>query len=452
MNPIPTLATAAEQIQGQYTGDDIPYFGVSTDTRTLQPGELYIALEGPTYNGHAYITQAAQAGAAGAIVSQAQDHYLPQIIVPNTRQALGALAAAWRAQTAATWIGITGSNGKTTLKTMVANILAQQHQVLATQGNFNNDIGLPQTLLRWQGEPYAVIEMGANHPGEIANLTQITQPQIAVLNNAGRAHLAGFGSLAGVAQAKAEIIQGLQPEGTFIYNADDAYAGLWKELAAQHPIHTCTFGIQQTADIRSTHYHNTWQADGFAATFDVQTAHQTLEISLQLAGEHNRLNALAAIAVAETLAIPATDIQAGLATMQPVPGRLKPQRSRTGAWIIDDSYNANADSVQAALQVLQTAPGRRTLVLGDMTETGQNSIAMHTEIGETAKQLGIERLYSVGEHSQYASEAFQGDTQHRADPEQMADLLRKNLQANDSLLIKGSRTARMEHIVQQLIT
>ncbi len=451
MNPIPTLATAAEQIQGHYTGDDIPYIGVSTDTRTLQPGELYIALKGPTYNGHAYITQAAQAGAAGAIVSQAQNNYLPQIVVPNTRQALGALATAWRAQTTATWIGVTGSNGKTTLKEMIASILAQQHHVLATQGNLNNDIGLPQTLLRWQGEPYAVIEMGANHPGEIANLTQITQPEIAVLNNAGRAHLAGFGSLAGVAQAKAEIIQGLQPEGIFIYNADDAYAGLWQKLAAQHPIRTCTFGVQQAADIHSTHYQNTWGVDGFAATFDVQTAHQTLQISLQLAGVHNRLNALAAIAVTETLAIPAEDIQAGLAAMQPVPGRLKPQRSRTGAWIIDDSYNANADSVQAAIQVLQTAPGRRTLILGDMTETGPDSIAMHTEIGETAKRLGIERLYSVGEQSRYASEAFQGDTQHTAEPEQMTNLLRESLQANDSLLIKGSRTARMEQIVQQLI-
>lgn len=446
-----TLATAAAQTQGRYTGTAIPYNGISIDTRTLQPGELYIAIQGPTHNGHDYLPQAEQAGAVGAIVSQPHTSNLPQITVPDTRRALGMLAAAQRAEAIAThWIGITGSNGKTTLKAMITSILAQRHAVHATPGNLNNDIGLPLTILSWQGESYAVIEMGANHPGEIAQLTQIARPHIAVLNNAGRAHLEGFGSIAGVAQAKAEIIHGIQPGGTFVYNADDHYAELWQTLAAAHQINTCTFGVEQTADVRSTHYHNTWQADGYIATFEVQTAHQHIDIQLPLAGAHNQQNAMAAIAVAETIGIPTDDIQAGLAAMRPVPGRLNPQHHPTGAWIIDDSYNANVDSVQAALQVLESAPGRRTLVLGDMAETGPDGIAMHTEIGQTANRMGIERLYSVGEQSRYASEAFYGKTQHFTGLAQLIDTLSHTMSANDSLLIKGSRAAGMEQVVHAL--
>ena len=452
---MPTLATAATQVQGKYPGAAIPYNGISINSRTLQPGDLYIAIHGPTHNGHDYLPQAQQAGAVGAIVSQPQPNSLPQIIVPDTRCALGKLAAAKRTTSNATvthWIGITGSNGKTTLKAMISSILGQQHRVHATPGNLNNDIGLPLTILGWQDEPYAVIEMGANHPGEIAYLTQITRPHIAVLNNAGRAHLEGFGSIAGVAQSKAEIIHGIQPGGVFIYNADDTYADLWHTLAAAHQINTMTFGVEQTADIYSTQYHNTWQTDGYAATFNVHTAQQHIDIQLPLAGTHNRKNALAAIAVAETLGISTHDIQAGLAAMRPEPGRLNTARNPDGAWIIDDSYNANADSVQAALQVLHTAPGRRTLVLGDMTETGPEGSAMHAEIGQMANQLGIERLYSVGEQSRHASAGFQRETQHFSDLAQLIETLRADISANDSLLIKGSRSSGMEQIVHALQT
>ena len=444
-----TLQTAATHTQGQRHGADRPYRGVSIDTRTLQPGQLYIALPGPNYDGHDYLAQAAAAGAVGAMVQRRLPHALPQIVVSDTRRALGQLAAAWRNQAQkTTWIGITGSNGKTTVKEMLTHILSQRHAVLATQGNLNNDIGLPLTLLRWQGEPYAVIEMGANHPGEIGYLSQIARPQIAVLNNAGRAHLAGFGSVQGVAQAKIEIIQGLTPEGTFIYNADDTYAPFWQTRAAQH--RTRTFGLRQPANVRAQDYHIVWQADGFAATFNVYGAQPAYPVQLQLAGQHNQMNALAAIAVAEALGIPVADIQAGLAALPPVPGRLKPYRVANG-WVIDDSYNANADSVQAALQVLQQAPGHRTLVLGDLAETGDAETAHYTEIGQQARHDGIECLLSCGQPSQQASTAFGQGGQHFTDQNALIQHLRTTQPAEGSILIKGSRSAHMEQVVQQLI-
>ncbi len=451
MQLIPTtLRRVAQDTQGELQGADAPYRGISTDTRSLQPGQLYIALQGPNHDGHHYLAQAAQAGAAGAIVSQIQDSPLPQVVVADTRIALGQLAAAWRQQASDThWIGITGSNGKTTLKEMLASILAQRHPVLATQGNLNNDIGLPLTLLRWAGEPYAVLEMGANHAGEIGYLSQIARPQVAVLNNAGRAHLAGFGSVAGVAQAKAEIIQGLTPGGTFIYNADDAYADLWQSLADAQQIATCTFGITETADVRGLNYQIDWHTTGYHAAFQVQTARQTYAITLQLAGEHNRQNALAAIAIAEQLGLPAADIIAGLAALSPVAGRLSPHRSQQDGWIIDDSYNANADSVRAALQVLSQAPGRRTLILGDLAETGPEGTNHYTELGQTAQQLGIERLLSCGTDSQQASTTH--GSPHFATQAALLDYLHQTAQPGDSILIKGSRSAQMEHIVQQLI-
>lgn len=450
MPPIATsLHSAARDTQGELQGADTPYRGVSTDTRSLQPGQLYIALPGPNHDGHNYLAQAAQSGAAGAIVSQVQTNPLPQIVVPDTRIALGRLAAAWRQQAGNThWIGITGSNGKTTLRAMIASILAQQYPVLATQGNLNNEIGLPLTLLRWAGEPYAVLEMGANHAGEIGYLSRIAQPQIAVLNNAGRAHLAGFGSVAGVARAKAEIIQGLTRDGVFIYNADDAYANLWQSLADEQNITCNTFGTTDTAGVRSHNYQIDWHETGYRATFQVHTVRRTYAITQQLAGEHNRQNALAAIAVAEQLDIPAADISTGLAALPPVPGRLSPHRTAQGGWIIDDSYNANADSVQAALQVLSQAPGRRTLVLGDLAETGPDGTAHYTELGQTSRQLGIERLLSCGTASRQASTTH--GSPHFATRAGLLAYLHQTAQAGESVLIKGSRSAHMDQVVQQL--
>ncbi len=450
MPPIATsLHGATRDTQGELQGADAPYRSVSTDTRSLQPGQLYIALQGPDHDGHDYLAQAAQAGAVGAIVRRVQTSPLAQIVVPDTRIALGQLAAAWRERASNThWIGITGSNGKTTLRAMIANILAQQHPVLATQGNLNNDIGLPLTLLRWAGEPYAVLEMGANHAGEISYLSSIAQPQVAVLNNAGRAHLAGFGSVAGVARAKAEIMQGLTRDGVFIYNADDAYASLWQSLADEQHITCNTFGTAETAGVRSHNYQIDWHETGYRATFQVHTVRQTYTITQQLAGEHNRQNALAAIAVAEQLDMSAADIIAGLATLPPVPGRLSPHRTAQGGWIIDDSYNANADSVRAALQVLSQAPGRRTLVLGDLAETGPDGTAHYTELGQTARQLGIERLLSCGTDSRQAS-ATHGSP-HFATRAGLLAYLNQTAQARESVLIKGSRSAHMDQVVQQL--
>ncbi|MCB1801028.1 MAG: UDP-N-acetylmuramoyl-tripeptide--D-alanyl-D-alanine ligase [Gammaproteobacteria bacterium] len=444
------LSELAQMVDGRLHGADCTFDGVSSDTRTLQRGELFVALKGPNFDGHDYLGIAQSRGAAGALVAREGAAGLPEVVVADTLQGLGRLGHGWRMRCAAQVLAITGSNGKTTLKEMIAAILAQRGAVLATRGNLNNDIGVPLTLARLRDEPYAVIEMGANHAGEIDYLSRMARPDVAVLNNAGRAHLEGFGSIEGVARAKAEIINGLQPGGVFVFNADDAFAPLWRELG--HELEQRTFGVANPADVSSPldEYRVVWQEERFDVRFPVRCAQGEIELSLQLAGEHNRMNALAAVAAALAAGAGLSDAQHGLAGLKPVPGRLCPQRGVSGMRLIDDSYNANPDSVIAALRVLVSAPGRRTLVLGDLAELGDDAAGLHRQLGELANESGIERLLTVGSLSAHAGEAFAGEQHHFDSRDALADFLQRDASGDDSVLIKGSRSARMDEVVRRL--
>lgn len=444
------LAEIAEGIGGRLVGEDVSVHSVSTDTRTLEKGDFFVALKGPAFNGHDYLQQAVDREASAAMVSEERAPLLPVVHVEDTRLGLGQLAALWRQRANARVIGITGSNGKTTVKEMLASILAREGSVLATRGNLNNDIGVPLTLTRLQSEDFAVVEMGANSPGEIDYLSKIARPDVAVLNNAGRAHLEGFKDQAGVARAKLEIINGLVDDGVFVFNADDQFAPLWREAATSR---SCiTFGMVQPADVRSSadSARFNWTDSGFSNDFMVQIPGANLEIKLQLAGQHNQMNALAATAAAHALGVPADSIESGLAAVKPVPGRLCSVRGITGCRLLDDSYNANPESVATAVDVLKTAPGRRVLVLGDLGELGETEQSLHAEIGLLAKRAGIDLLFTCGALSAAAAEAFGSGATHTENQDALISKLRAGIAQGDTLLIKGSRTAAMDRVVAAL--
>lgn len=444
------LSEIAQELHGSVVGKDVSVCSVCTDSRSIRQGDMYVALAGLRFDGHDYIEQAYQKGAAASMVSRRMDTALPCIEVSDTRAGLGQLAAIWRQRSTARVVGVTGSNGKTTVKEMLAAILSRRGKTLATAGNFNNDIGMPLTLCRLQDEIYAVIEMGANHPGEIEYLSRIARPDVAVLNNAGRAHLQGFGSVQGVAKAKAEILNGLSAQGVFVYNADDDYAHLWEELSASRQ--TLTFGVEKPAAVSSPResLKLVWNAQGFHSEFAVDTAEGSFQVRLALAGEHNRMNALAAIAAAQALGSGSDDIIAGLASVKPFPGRLCPGKGVSGSWLIDDSYNANPDSVGKALQVLAEAAGRKILVLGDLGELGDKAVALHADLGKSAASYGVDLMFSCGELSEAASRAFGAGAQHFPDQQALIASLQKELQQGDVVLIKGSRAAAMEKTVMAL--
>ncbi|MDE2089152.1 MAG: UDP-N-acetylmuramoyl-tripeptide--D-alanyl-D-alanine ligase, partial [Gammaproteobacteria bacterium] len=333
-----TLSEAARLIEARHIGADAVFTAVSSDTRNLENGDLFVALRGHSFDGHEFIGQARERGACAAVVSRDLPASLPLLLVADTRLALGRLAAGWRARTDIPVVAVTGSNGKTTVKEMTAAILARRGQVLATRGNLNNDIGVPLTLLRLRPEHrHAVIEMGANHPGEIAYLTRLAQPTVALITNAGPAHLEGFGDVAGVARAKGEIYGGLRREGVAVINADDAHAGLWRELTRKHRV--LTFGLNTAADV------TVLQAQDQADTrVRLQTPAGQVDVALPLPGRHNVMNALAATAAALACGAALQDVKQGLESMQPVSGRLQSHAGPHGARNIDDTYNANPAS------------------------------------------------------------------------------------------------------------
>ena len=447
-----SLSESARLINGRLLGDDASFASVSTDSRNLKPGQLFVALSGPNFDGHDYIPQVKQAEAAAAMIQRELDTDLPCLLVKDTLKGLGALASAWRAESSAKVLAVTGSNGKTTVKEMLAAILARKGSVLATEGNLNNEIGLPLTLLRIQDQEFAVVEMGANHPGEIEILTRIAKPDVALITNAGRAHLEGFGSVEGVARAKAEIIQGLGADGTLVFNADDQWAGLWRELAGSRP--TITFGFDSSADVSTSEQElrSEWRADGFYNCFPVRTPQGVLDIELGLAGVHNCRNALAAIAVAGLMGASADEIRAGLKDVKPVAGRLRPVAGGDGVHVIDDSYNANPDSVSAAIDVLAgmgRAAGRRFLVLGELAEVGEGIDLVYKQLGEQAKKSGIDHLYTAGA-AVAAADSFGKGGHGFQNKEQLLEKLKDELRAGDMVLVKGSRAAGMEFVVGAL--
>lgn len=440
-----STAAVAQVLHADLVGGDVTFSRVSTDTRSIERGDLFVALAGPNFDGHDFVSQAQASGAAAVMVSREVATSLPQIIVPDTRQALGEFAAAWRAGFSMPLVAITGSNGKTTVKEMLASILKQQGEVLVTQGNLNNDIGMPLTLLQLEHKHrYAVIEMGANHPAEIAYLTNIARPSVAVITNAGAAHLEGFGSLEGVAQAKGEIYSGLLADGIAVINADDTYSELWRGLAGTH---TClSFGLDQPADVSAQ-----WQGDASGSDVSISLHGRVIAVRLQLPGRHNVMNALAACAGAIAVGIPEDVIQRGLESMRTVKGRMQAREGMNGALIIDDTYNANPFSLQAALQVLCMHKGKKILVLGDMGELGADASGMHAQAGRLARELGIDVLFATGELSKEAVHAFGEPGMHYADQQSLIAALVRTLDSNVAVLVKGSRFMHMEQVVGALL-
>ncbi len=447
-----SLSQAAKQIHASVVGDDVMFSSVSTDTRKISKGDLFIALQGENFDGHDYVGQAREKGAVAAMVNRSLTDGIPQIVVEDTRLGLGKLASVWRQQVNPKVVALTGSNGKTTLKEMLAAILSEQHAVLATLGNLNNDIGVPLTLLRLQHEEVAIVEMGANHVGEIDYLSRMAIPDIAILNNAGLAHIGEFGSEENIARGKSEILNGLQADGTFVYNADSKWSGLWEELA--QAFNQVSFGTVLQADYRGNldDYRMSWTERGYQAKFSVheKKSAQQYDISLSLAGLHNGMNALAAVAAARELGVDVATIQRGLASLKPVAGRLNPLAGDKGQLVIDDSYNANPDSVTAAVDVLVTAPGRKIFVLGDLAELGESSRQMHADLGEVAFARGVDVLYTCGSVSKEASDRFAGNAMHFESREKLTGALRQETGENDFILVKGSRSAAMDLVVAAL--
>ncbi len=358
------LSEAAEVLKARRVGDDVMFRGVSTDTRSLSQGNLFVALRGPHFDGHNYLDQARRGGAAAAAVSQRSTAELPQLQVEDTRLALGGLAAYWRRQFAMPLIAVTGSNGKTTVKEMLAAILHRCGHTLVTRGNLNNDIGVPHTLFRLGEEhAYAVVELGANHPGEIAYLTGLVKPTVALINNAGPAHLEGFGSLEGVARAKGELFDCAGPATTCVINSDDGAAAMWKTLAAPRPV--ITFGLEPGADVSAE-----WQGDINSSEICLHTPEGNATTHIGLPGRHNVMNALAATAAALAAGVELDAVARGLQDAQTVHGRWESRPGIKGARIIDDTYNANPASLEAGLALLSAAGGEAWLVLGNMGELG----------------------------------------------------------------------------------
>ena len=442
---INSLAEATHSMDGVLHGEDHEFVGVSTDTRTLHDGELFFAIEGPNFDGSEYVEAAREKGAAGAVVKQASATAITQIVVDDTRIALGRLAAAWRGRMTATVVGVTGSNGKTTVKEMIKACLLQQAPTFATQGNFNNDIGLPLMLVRIRPQhQFAVIEMGANHAGEIAYLTSLAQPDVAVITNAAAAHLEGFGSLDGVASAKGEILQGLKSAGTAVLNVDDKYFQYWASQLEDTPV--LSFGLNDGADIHAEGV----EAGVDGSNFRLMLPDSVVEISLPLAGVHNVRNACAAAAVAHAIGLAPAKIRAGLEGVAPVDGRLQPLHGINGSTLFDDSYNANPRSVAAAAEFLSSLPGDNWLVLGDMMELGDDAPALHREVGETARTFGIDRLFALGELSRHTVEGFGENATWYSNVDALIEDIAPDLERSVNVLVKGSRSMRMEVVVNAL--
>jgi len=440
------LAEAAHALGARLEGPNVAFSGVGTDSRAVRAGDLFVALKGERFDGHAYVEEAARRGAVAALVSRRVESGvpLPQLVVADTRSALGRLAAHWRGRFEIPLVALTGSNGKTTVKEMLAAILAahcgSREAVLATAGNLNNDIGMPLTLLQLRpAHRFAVIEMGMNHEGEIDYLTRIAQPTVALVNNAQRAHVGLLGSLEAIAPAKGEIYAGLGEHGEAVVNADDAFAPYWKGLNAGRTI--VTFGLSPDADVSATLANGEWRFRTPAGSFAVKLA---------VAGEHNVRNALCACAAAHALAIPVTAMRSALATFAGVPGRLQRRAGPEGSVVIDDTYNANPESMKAALKVLAAEPGRRVFVMGDMGELGSETRAMHAEVGEFARRQGIDALLALGAESRQAAQAFGANGRHFADAAALIEAARAEARPGTTILVKGSRFMQMERVSDAL--
>ncbi len=441
------LSVMAQALGAQLLGEDKDIQGFSTDTRALQAGDLFIALVGEHFDANDFLAQAKAQGAAAALVSRHDASVdLSQLVVADSFIALGQLAQRWREQFTLTRVAITGSAGKTTTKEMTASIFREMGETLATLGNKNNEIGVPLTLLRLRAEHrYGVFELGANHKGEIAYTSGLVAPQAAVILNVGSAHLEGFGSRQGIAEAKGEIYDGLGEGGIAIINMDDEFAPYWQQRCAQKKL--LRVSPLQPADVWAADIH---QGSNRGFAFTLHIAGSSAPVQLQLIGRHNVPNAVAAAALAHACGVPLAQIKAGLEATQPVPGRMILQVIKEGCVLIDDTYNANPSSMKAAIDVLADMPGRRVLVTGDMGELGQATESGHTEVGEYAKMKKIDALYSVGQYSSFTAQAFGAGAKAFDNQQNLIADLEKELEGVVTLLVKGSRSARMENVVKAL--
>ncbi|MFT5709927.1 MAG: UDP-N-acetylmuramoyl-tripeptide--D-alanyl-D-alanine ligase [Halioglobus sp.] len=439
-----TLSELEAPLDAQLLGVDATVVGVSTDSRSIVAGELFVALHGENFDGHKYLEHVRQAEAAGALVSANFASTLPQLKVEDTQRALGLLGAYNRNSFSGKLVAITGSGGKTTAKNLVAALLAKKGCTLATEGNLNNEIGVPLTLLKLAPEhQFAVVEMGAARAGDIKWLVTLGRPSVAVLLNAMPAHLESFGSVEDVALAKAEIFDQLQPGDTAIFNADQVFAPQWRERAGEASI--LDFGIlQSTAAVRAVNI----QTRGFSGvSFTAVTPKGELVVNLQLPGIHNVSNALAAIAVGLACEVSLNDIEAGLSSVPAVSGRLAVVETHSGATLIDDCYNAQPGSVKAAIDLLAQSKGRRTLVLGAMKELGPGSEPLHIEVAEYARDAGIEQMWGVGTELLSAIQAFGHGGRYFSSRETAAKNVSGAFNKEDTVLVKGSRSARMELVL-----
>ena len=433
------LRQAADVLQCGAPEADVTFMGITTDSRKVSPGMLFAALGGRNFDGHDHVGQALAGGAVAALVSKDIQVNGPLLRVPDVLDALGALARWWRLQCKARVVGITGSNGKTTVKEMITSILARTGRVLATGGNFNNELGLPLTVFRLgKADDYAVLEMGASNPGDIAYLAGIARPDVGVITNIGPAHLEGFLSIEGVASAKGELYAALPDSGTAVINAAEPWVEAW----------------QQVNNAGNTFYFNAADSDVISrregGRVFVETPAGEFPLRLSLPGEHNVSNALAATAVCLALEVPLEDIAAGLEAVKPVPGRLAILPSSFGWTVIDDTYNANPASLYAALQVLASQDGEPWLVIGDMKELGEDSRKMHAEMGDAARSLGVRRLFAVGEATVAAADAFGPNAMHFANKEGLIKALRAELKPGVACLVKGSRSMGMERVADAI--
>ncbi len=446
------MQEAAQGAGGAARGANTRFAAVSSDTRAIGAGALFVALRGERFDGHAYLAAAHARGAVAAMVDQraagaGADSPLPLLVVDDTRLGLGRLAAYWRGKFALPLIAVTGSNGKTTVKEMIAAILsahAGAGRAYATPGNFNNDIGLPLTLLGLRARhSCAVVELGMNHAGETAYLAAIARPTVALVNNAQREHQEFLHGVEGVAHEHAAAFSALPADGIAVINADDSYADYWRGVCA--PRRVLDFGIDRPAAVGGR-----YALRDFGSEIVLRVAQEETPVSLQAAGVHNVRNALAAAAAATAAGVGLSEIARGLANFRPVQGRLQRINARNGAIVLDDTYNANPDSVIAAIEVLAHAAGRKFLVLGEMGEVGARGAAFHAEIGRRARALGVDRLYLLGESCAHAAAAFGEGARHFGDIDALLAALEAELARGNTVLVKGSRFMRMERVVQAL--
>lgn len=484
-----SLSQIAAVLGVDLIGEDRMFSQVSINTRTMADGDLFVALKGDNFDAHDYVQEAEQKGACGLVVERSCDSLLPQILVSDTRVALGDIAALWSSAFTLPIVAVTGSCGKTTVKEMTAAILGHgfkrkddegYEHILATRGNLNNDIGVPLTLLRLKKtHEAAVIELGANHIGEIRQLVTMVQPNVAIITNVGHAHIEGFGSIEGVAEAKSEIYTGLQCGGTAVINADDAFADYWRAqchelnkncssednetIERRKNINQLTFGLDHPADISADYVQ---VSDGIEMTLSTPIGKEF--VKLRQFGRHNVYNALAATAAAISSGCSLDDVKKGLESFSNVAGRLEQKQGLQGAVIFDDTYNANPGSVRAGIDAIQQISGEKILILGDMGELGSESEQLHYQLGVDAANMGIKKLFTVGELSEQTHNGFQAqvnalaqehaeaegqinNAMHFGDKELLIESVKKHLHNNSVVLIKGSRSMKMESVVSALL-